>query len=100
MLVSRPDLVHKDRAKDQSGENQARLKHIPTNFTGIFWYAQYPNHYAGDGSYTKPELGELLIYSQVNQLADLVKIMKKDDTILNLQKQFYKESQNPLKTKQ
>ena len=100
MLVSRPDLVHKDRAKDQSGEDQARLKHIPTNFTGIFWYAQFPNHYAGDGSYAKPELGELLINSQVDQLTELIKILKKDDAILNLQKQFYNESQNPLKTKQ
>ena len=100
MLVSRPDLVHKDRAKDQSGEDQARLKHIPANFTGIFWYAQYPNHYAGDGSYAKPELGELLINSEANQLADLIKILKKDDTILNLQKRFYNESENPLKTKQ
>ena len=100
MLVSRPDLVHKDRTKDQSGEDQARLDHIPTNFTGIFWYAQYPNHYAGDGSYAKPELGELLINSEADQLAELIKILKKDDTILNLQKQFYNESQNPLKTKQ
>ncbi|MFC1792778.1 creatininase family protein [Planctomycetota bacterium] len=100
MLVSRPDLVRKDRANDQSGEDQARLKHIPTNFTGIFWYAQYPNHYAGDGSYAKPELGELLINSQAEQLVDLIKVLKKDDTIINLQNRFYKESKNPLKTKQ
>ena len=100
MQVSRPDLVHKDRAKEQSGEDLARLKHIPTNFTGIFWYAQFPNHYAGDGSYAKPELGELLINSQVDQLVDLIKVLKKDDTILKLQNRFYKESKNPLKTKQ
>jgi len=100
MQVSRPDLVHKDRAKDQSGENQARLEHIPTNFTGIFWYAQYPNHCAGDGSYAKPELGELLISSQAEQLAELIKVLKKDDTILELQNRFYKESENPLNTKQ
>jgi len=98
--VSRPDLVQKDRAKEQSGENQARLKHVPTNFTGIFWYAQFPNHYAGDGSYSKPELGELLINSQADQLVDLIKVLKKDDAILDLQNHFYKESENPLKTKQ
>jgi creatinine amidohydrolase len=100
MQVSRPDLVHIDRAKDQSGEDLARLKHIPTNYTGIFWYAQFPNHYAGDGSYAKPELGELLINSRADQLAELIKILKKDDTILELQNRFYKESKNPLKTKQ
>ena len=55
---------------------------------------------AGDGSYAKPELGELLINAKVDQLVDLIKILKKDDTILNLQKQFYNESKKPLKTKQ
>lgn len=100
MQVSRPDLVQKDHAKDQSGENQARLQHIPTNFTGIFWYAQYPNHYAGDGSYSNTELGELLINSEAEQLVELIKVLKKDDTILELQNRFYKESENPLKTKQ
>ena len=100
MQVSRPDLVHIDRAKEQSGQDLARLKHIPTDFTGIFWYAQYPNHYAGDGSYAKPELGELLINSRVDQLVDLIKILKTDDTILNLQNRFYNESKKPLKTKQ
>jgi creatinine amidohydrolase len=100
MQVSRPDLVHMDRAKEQSGKDLARLKHIPTKYTGIFWYAQYPNHYAGDGSYAKPELGELLIDSQAEQLVELVKILKTDDTILNLQNRFYKESKDPLKTRQ
>lgn len=100
MQVSRPDLVHMGRAKDQSGQDLARLKHLPDNYTGIFWYAQFPNHYAGDGSYAKPELGELLINSQADQLVDLIRILKKDDTILNLQNRFYNESKNPLKTKQ
>lgn len=100
MQASRPDLVHMDRAKEQSGRDLARLKHIPTNYTGIFWYAQFPNHYAGDGSYAKSELGELLINSQADQLVELIKILKKDDTILKLQNRFYNESKNPLKTKQ
>jgi len=100
MQVSRPDLVHIDRAKDQSGKDLARLKHIPSKYTGIFWYAQYPNHYAGDGSYAKPELGELLIDSQADQLVELIKVLKKDDTILELQNRFYEESKDPLKTRQ
>jgi len=100
MQVSRPDLVHMDRAKDQSGKDLARIEHIPFKYTGIFWYAQYPNHYAGDGSYAKPELGELLINSQAEQLVELIKVLKKDDTILELQNRFYRESRDPLKTKQ
>jgi creatinine amidohydrolase len=100
ILVSRPDLVHKDRANDQSGQNLGRLNHLSDIDTGISWYSQYPNHYAGDGSYSSTELGELIINSEADQLVDLIRILKKDDTILNLQNRFYKESKNPLETKQ
>ena len=100
MQAARPDLVRIDRANEQSGKDLARLKHIPSKYTGIFWYAQYPNHYAGDGSYGKPELGELLINSRAEQLAELIKTLKTDNTILDLQERFYQECQDPLKTKQ
>jgi len=100
MQASRPDLVHKDRARQQSGKNLGRLKQLSNIDTGISWYSQYPNHYAGDGSYSSRELGELIINSTADQLVELIQILKKDDTILNLQNRFYKESKNPLDTKQ
>lgn len=100
MLTHHPDLVHTDRAKDQSGADLQRLNQIPYSYTGIWWYARYPNHYAGDGSHASKEIGELLINSEVEQLAQLIKTIKTDDSILKLQEEFYKESEEPLKTKQ
>src|SRR5437016_13211660 len=42
MLISRPDLVHMDRAASESGADMARLK-LPENvYTGIWWYARFP----------------------------------------------------------
>src|ERR671924_858753 len=50
MLISRPDLVHLDRAASESGADLARLK-LPENvYTGIWWYARFPNHYSGEGA--------------------------------------------------
>ena len=47
--VSRPHLVHLDRAKSESGD-LARM-HLPDSlYTGIRGYARLPNHYAIDGS--------------------------------------------------
>jgi len=100
MLVHRPDIVHPDRASQQSGENQRRMEHIPYAFTGIGWYAMYPNHYAGDGSQASTEIGELLIGSEVDQLVTLIRTLKKDDTALRLQNRFFDESEQPLKTRQ
>ena len=100
VLAFRPDLVHLDRAKDQSGENLHRLDYLPFNFEGIWWYARYPNHYSGDGSYGKAELGELYFQRESGQLAKLVNALKKDTTIEELQRRFFEDAQHPLNTKQ
>jgi len=50
MMISRPDLVHQDRAADESGADQHRQKIPEDVYTGIWWYTRFPNHYSGDGS--------------------------------------------------
>ncbi|MCX6334435.1 MAG: creatininase family protein [Bacteroidia bacterium] len=96
MYVIRPDLVHPEATKTQSGEDQARLKQLPYAFTGIWWYAKFPNHYAGDGSRYSKELGKLLIRSDASQLAELIRYLKSDNSINALQEEFSKRAQNPV----
>ena len=96
----RPDLVKEDQAGTQSGKNQGRLAEIPNQYTGIWWYAQYPNHYAGDATKTSIELGKLIIDSKADQLAQLIKKVKQSNKIEELQNQFYQDAANPLNTKQ
>src|ERR1041385_8958340 len=57
-MVTRPDLVHLDRANGESGADLARQKLPDSLYTGIWWYARFPNHFAGDGSVATKELGE------------------------------------------
>lgn len=95
-----PKAIHLERAGEQSGSNQERLKNLPNAYTGIWWYAQYPNHYGGDGSKANAQAGELLINSTVSQLVKMIQAVKKDEVVPALQKQFFDESENPLKTKQ
>lgn len=95
-----PNRVFLDRAGWQSGADQERLKNLSNVYTGIWWYAKYPNHYGGDGTKANAEAGELLINSTVSQLIKLIQAVKKDEVTPALQKQFYDESENPLKTKQ
>jgi len=99
MLSNRPDLVHMDRAASQSGADLNRLN-IPYTYTGIWWYAKYPNHYAGDGSYASKEIGNLVFDSEAEQLVTMIKSVKADNTVLQLQNEFYEKSKNPLGTKQ
>src|SRR5207245_885637 len=59
LLYLRPDLVKMDSAKNESGSNLKRLS-IPDVYTGIWWYASYPNHYAGEGANASKELGKVI----------------------------------------
>ena len=58
MMISRPDLVHPDRATSESGADQARQNLPEGVYTGIWWYTRFPNHYSGDGAAATKELGE------------------------------------------
>ncbi|MGE5683183.1 MAG: creatininase family protein [Bacillota bacterium] len=100
MLAHRPDLVHLDKANVQSGDDQKRLNDLQNSFSGIWWYAKFPNHYSGDGSPANKELGEMLINNEADQLVKLIKAVKSNNKILELQNKFYEQSENPLKTEQ
>ena len=100
MMISRPDLVHTDRAKDQSGADQARLQ-LPGNlYTAIWWYARFPNHYAGDGSAATHELGQFKMNGWVQAIVNSIRAVKADQTSLQLQNEFYEKAKHPLDTKQ
>jgi creatinine amidohydrolase len=100
MMAIRPDLVHADRASEQSGKDLDRLADLPYAYTGIWWYAKYPNHYAGDGSTPNVKIGEMELKSRSEQLVELIRVLKEDDTILEIQNRFYKETESPLETGQ
>ncbi len=88
----RPDLAKTELGKEESGENLNRLKNLPYAFTGIWWYARYPNHYAGDGSEADKQIGNLIFNHRAAQLAKLVKVLKNDNSVIQLQNEFFKKS--------
>lgn len=100
MMAIVPDLVYPERADRQSGVDQDRLKHLPNVYTGIWWYARYPNHYSGYGSKSNAEAGKLILDHVVKQLVETIRNVKYDKTVPDLQDRFFDDSENPLKTNQ
>jgi creatinine amidohydrolase len=88
LLYLRPDLVKMDSATNESGANQHRLD-IPNVYTAIWWYADFPNHYAGEGAKATSELGRLVSEHVISQLAAALKAVKADTKTLALQKEFF-----------
>ena len=99
-VFTHPDLVHIDRAKQESGADQARQKLPEGLYTGIWWYARFPEHYSGDGSVATKELGEWNVTGFIDYIDECIRAVKADDVSLKLQNEFYEKSKHPLDTKQ
>jgi creatinine amidohydrolase len=97
MYFINPAFVDQEALKSESGLDQDRLSKLPFGYTGIWWYAKYPNHFASDINTPNKRLGELLISSESGQLAELIKYLKKDNTIQQLQEEFFKRAESPTK---
>lgn len=100
MLIAWPDLVHMDRANQESGADQARLKLPEDLYTAIWWYARFPNHYSGQGSAATKERGEFEMSHWEDAIVEAIRAVKADQTSLQLQNEFFEKSKHPLDTQQ
>lgn len=89
LLYLRPDLVKQNLATTESGEDQKRMASLPNLYTGIWWYASYPNHYAGEGAKASKELGKLITDNKVETLVKALKAVKADTKTLELQREYF-----------
>jgi len=99
MMISHPDLVHLDRASSESGADQKRVNLPNDVYTGIWWYARFPNHYSGEGALATRELGEFEMNAWINAIVAATSAAKTDDQSLRLQNEFYEKSKHPLDTR-
>lgn len=99
LLYLRPELVKIDRATDESGADLERLKEIPNVYRGIWWYASFPNHYAGKGETGTKEVGKLVTDHAVNSIAKALKAIKQDNETLEIQNKYFEDVNRSSKDK-
>jgi creatinine amidohydrolase len=99
-MVHRSDLIHLDRAGSENYENKDRTANLKDAYVGIWWYASYPNHYAGPAELANQELGQVALNIKVDHLVEMIRSVKSDTSVLKLQDRFYRESSDPLNTEQ
>ena len=100
VMVTHPELVHMDRVQTESGADLKRLNLPDSLYTGIWWYARFPNHYAGDASAANKELGEFDIKAWTAELVAAIRAAKADTASLKLQNEYFRKTTQPLDTKQ
>jgi len=100
MMISRPELVHMDRAADESGADQHHLSLPEGLYTAIWWYAKFPDHYGGDGTLATKELGQREMDSWIAGIVKTIQAVKADDATPRLQREFFEKTTHPMDTKQ
>jgi len=99
-LYTHPELTHIDRAGRESGADQKRQNLPDFLYTGIWWYARFPQHYSGDGSVATKPLGEWNVQGWISTIVEAIRAVKADDASLRIQNEFYEKSKHPLDTPQ
>lgn len=89
-LATFPELVRMDRVPDAPAASLKRLAHMPPHFSGIKWYSQYPEHYAGDAHSASKIKGEEFLGMMVETLAAFIGAVKRDEVASALEAEFFK----------
>jgi len=92
ILAIRPDLVHADQLPaDGEGLPLDRLKALRDLGvdTGIWWYADHPTHYRGDGRPATAEKGNRELDARARALARVIRAVKDDQETKRLQDEFF-----------
>lgn len=85
------NLVQKEKIDSEQTKSLHRLDEITQAglYTGISWYADYPEQIAGDPSNASKERGVWINERNVQRLVNAIKIVKEDEKALFLLKEYY-----------
>ncbi len=98
IMVIRPDLVRLDLIKPgDEGMPLGRLQELRDLGvdTGVWWYADHPTHYRGDGAKGTVGKGEKLLAARAQALAQAIRVIKDDSVAKKLQDEFFARVDDP-----
>jgi creatinine amidohydrolase len=92
ILAIQPELARLDQLPDSSeGMPLGRLDALRDAglSTGIWWYADHPTHYCGDGHPATAEKGKRWLDARARALANAIRVVKQDTEARRLQDEFF-----------
>jgi len=98
ILAIRPEMAKMDQIDEHSGQRLGRLDHLtglePGQEAPIGWYANFPDHYAGDARPATAEKGERFLDYLARRLVEAIKAVKEDRTAPELYEEFFQRTQH------
>jgi creatinine amidohydrolase len=92
VLGTYPQLVKMDRIPEHPAAPLNRMKDLPPTFSGIGWYSDYPDHYAGDARFATQEKGQTLVRLASDCLAQYIAAVKADRVGPTLNAEFFRRA--------
>lgn len=90
VLGTYPELVKMDRIPEEPAKPLGRMGHLPPVYSGIWWYADHPEHYAGDARAATVEKGQKLVELMADSLAEYIAAVKADEAVPALTDEFFR----------
>jgi creatinine amidohydrolase len=87
-LANFPELVKMERVPVEPGNPLGRMQ-LKGNYSGIWWYGDYPEHYAGDARTASAEKGRRLVELESRVLARFIQAVKADQVVAELENEFF-----------
>jgi len=94
VLGIHPELVKMDRVPERPARPLGRMESLPPTYTGSWWYADYPDHYAGDAHAASIEKGQFLVNTMAESLAAYIAAVKTDTLVPALENEFFQRAGN------
>jgi len=98
LLYLHPELVKMGAIPAEPGKPLKRSK-VPGIMTPIYWFADFPEHYAGDARSSTSKKGKILVDNFVKNLVEAIRKVKADDTTLTLMREYQKKQRGMWKSK-
>jgi creatinine amidohydrolase len=89
VLGIHPELVKMDRVPERPARPLGRMGSLPPTYTGAWWFADYPDHYAGDARSATRKKGKFLINAMADNLAKYITAVKADTVVPALEEEFF-----------
>ena len=78
-----------DRVPEAPAQALGRMRDLPPTYAGVWWYSNFPEHYAGDARTASVEKGRALVDWQVDTLAEYIAAVKADQVVPALETEFF-----------
>ena len=94
VMAIRPELVKMDDLPPaEAGRPQGRLGELQGAANSMFWYGDFPGHYAGNAAASSPAKGEFLLAEYAERVARALRAIKDDSATRPLEQEYFSRTQ-------